>query len=77
MNPKPYNSDKSDIDDTNVLFNNLPQVKDSFDSNYATEYVPKSTTIQEFNEDIWEARNSEMPFMYGSYNIFEANKADQ
>lgn len=71
MNPSPA-VQSSDITSQN-LFGGLPDASDAFRPNYDTDWNPSTTTTLNFIDEIWENRRDELPYMYGAYQIYEAD----
>jgi len=51
-------------------------VNNAFKVDYVSDWDASTTTISEFIDDIWDARRTELPYMYGSYEIHTASKAN-
>jgi len=58
------------------LYSTLPNQPGSFNLIEDQDYS-STTTITEYIDEIYDNRRSELPYMYGSYQTYSANKADQ
>jgi hypothetical protein len=77
MNPNAISTSSSDITDMKVFYTGLPDSSDSFNVDYLEDWDSSTNTIQESIDTIYEERRSELPYRYGSYEFWQANKADQ
>ena len=77
VNERAYNSTRGSVQ-SRTLIENLPDFADSFEVTYSEK--PKSDTFDSFADDIFEFGTKEAPkepYMYGSYEIYEANRNNQ
>lgn len=55
-----------------LLVDGLPYSED-----FNEKVVPKSASTQGFIDQIWSARRDELPYMYGGYEVYKADKSAQ
>jgi hypothetical protein len=55
-----------------LLIDGLPKSSD-----FNEKIVANSANIQGFIDQVWDARRDVLPYMYGSYEVFKADKSAQ
>lgn len=58
------------------LFATLPNSDSSFIALYDDDWDSSTTTIKDFSDDIFFAAKTELPYMYGAYEIYEADSVN-
>jgi len=58
------------------LFEDLPNQDSSFIALYDSDWDSATTTVEDFSDSIFYSAKTELPYMYGAYEIYEADKVN-